>query len=498
MAAGSGFGGPPTANPDARECQQADVRTGGEEKMPRTAASGEAAGEPAPLPHDRVRQGQHRGPRRRLQGGHSRHGLADARGSHMHDALDVVVPEAHDGVRGSVSGSVLLHGSANHKGRPRGNDGQNLAGSQRATRFVHDRGCDVDRASSSHEVRAAQGMGNGTCGETHPCDTPQRPAPLRADQSQAHESDATLRALSERTAGDVKRRRCEPSEDKRPVWEYPPAWMYLPHLGVGGGQDLRPAAPCASASLHASADDTPYVAGPAAIRGRDAPLGTRRAALPPASVVRAAALTNAAAANDTSGAAASTSSHGRLPSGAVDKAAERLAARNAGLAISLAQHAERVGLKDAKGRRAPELSASDRMAALRRRISERRGASAAPEPLDATTEGQEAVQSATCERGHPSQSVPPSIEDVKIHQLHGDVGIRVTTAERPSRRPSILGHHMLGIGEHGGHGDGAVGSAPRHGGGCSALTGNVATAAEAAATQVAWHTGFADVTNSAD
>ncbi len=186
-----------------------------------------------------------------------------------------------------------------------------------------------------------------------------------------------------------------------------------------------------------------------------------------------------------------------MPSGAVSRAAERLAARHAGLEISLALHAERVGLKDAKGRRPPELTASDRMAALRRRISERRESRAAPEPQDIITESLSAAQSATRERGHPSQSVPASIEDDKIHQLHGDARIRVTTAERPSRRPNNQGHHILGLGEHGGRDDGALGSAPQRGGGCSAHTFNAATATEAAAAQVAWHTGLAVDTSTA-
>ncbi len=219
--------------------------------------------------------------------------------------------------------------------------------------------------------------------------------------------------------------------------------------------------------------------------------------MPPVGADRATNLTNSAEDNGLSGAAASMCSLGQASSSAAIKAAERPAARNAGIAISLAQHAERVGLKDAKGRRPPELSASDRMAALRRRISERRGPGAAPEPVGGPVEGLEPRQSASCERGLPPRSVPASIEDDKIHQLHGDVGIRVTTAERPSRGPIGQGHQVLGVGEQAGHGGGAMGPALQHGGGCSPLMGRTTAAAQAAAAQVAWHTGFEDVTSTA-
>ncbi len=406
-------------------------------------------------------------------------------------------------------------------GRPREDGRMGPPGSGCATWLMGDRVFGGSRSSSSHECGQAQGTDSGNCGGNHPLDTPQHRVPRRGDQTGAHGRGATLQALSAagarargvddwptgehldgcrqmQTAGVSKRRRCEPTAEPRPTWCYPPAWMYLPHLGVGGGQELRPAAPCNSSSLHASADDTSYVAGAAAIRGRAEPPGTRRTTPPRACLDRVAASTDVATTGRPPGAATTTSSHGPRPSGAVNRAAERLAARNAGLAISLAHHAERVGMKDAKGRRAPELSAADRMAALRRRISERREPRAAAEPLVGTTDGVDVAQSAACEGRHLSQAVPASNEDDQIHQLHEGVGIRVTTAQRPCREPRDQVHHVVGVGEHGGHGDGARDSAPRHGGDCSALGDSVATATEAAAAQVAWHTDVAGVTNMAD
>ncbi len=262
----------------------------------------------------------------------------------------------------------------------------------------------------------------------------------------------------------------------RPIWSGPPAWLYLPHLGIGSGQDLQPAAPSSSPSpsLHASADDMPKVAGTAGIRGRDASPGSRDAA------------------------AAATPPRAQEPRTVGCKAAERLAARNAGIAISLAHHAERVSIKDARGRRPLVQTPAERMAALRRRIGERHGPADVLDPLGSPLHRQDQLaQEASRVRGHDDQSVPASIEDDKIHQLHGSPRIRMTTASRPSYGHNVILLRESGGDERAGHGGGAWGSALLQCEGCSPPAGEVAAAVHAAAAQAAWHSNLSTATPAA-
>ncbi len=100
----------------------------------------------------------------------------------------------------------------------------------------------------------------------------------------------------------------------------------------------------------------------------------------------------------------------------------KLSARNAHLARSLADHAERVAKRDLRGDRPGQASASERMAALRRRITERRSAGEDSQRREAASDAQhggalQAVASAgnRCLGSAEVQIVGDSIEEYKIH-----------------------------------------------------------------------------------
>ncbi len=155
------------------------------------------------------------------------------------------------------------------------------------------------------------------------------------------------------------------------------------------------------------------------------------------------------------------------------RAEARLAARNAGLAISLADHAERVDRKRARGHVTQALSAADRLAALRRRLEERVRTRA------------DVVAAAQAEADHSSGEVRTSNEDAKIHPLHVGGGIRSTTAWRPRDDREGVGE---GAGAQDGVGGAARGSVLQQGADSYTCEAPVGAAIAAAARQVAWHT----------
>ncbi len=125
------------------------------------------------------------------------------------------------------------------------------------------------------------------------------------------------------------------------------------------------------------------------------------------------------------------------------KAEARLTASHASIAASLADHAERVARKAARGHRDEGLSAADRMAALRRRVSEKRaaagGTARATDGADAPASsdigprredggrGREPLDSLGV--GLAASASPTSNEDAKMHYAVANGGLDDCTAE---------------------------------------------------------------------
>jgi hypothetical protein len=114
-------------------------------------------------------------------------------------------------------------------------------------------------------------------------------------------------------------------------------------------------------------------------------------------------------------------------------AQRRIAVKNANIAISLADHAERVARKKARGAEAETQTASERLAALRRRTTERRNAATVadatdgakngrPPSLDRDLNGSRQESMATCSNGDvfETSDVPASNEDEKMHLVGDD------------------------------------------------------------------------------
>ncbi len=158
------------------------------------------------------------------------------------------------------------------------------------------------------------------------------------------------------------------------------------------------------------------------------------------------------------------------------RAQRRLDARNAGLATSLKDHAERVAKRNQAGDRPAYATAKERVAALRRRIEEkaRRPNEQHTAPLDSGGE-QQATGRAGDDApvaGCGSQDTPPvgTTEVLKIHLVH-DLGQRIQLATAwTDFRGGGTGTEGIGIAE-----------AP------AAVT-PTANAIAAAACAVAWHT----------
>ncbi len=214
-------------------------------------------------------------------------------------------------------------------------------------------------------------------------------------------------------------------------WERPPSWLYLPHLlvdgnasGGGAGSGSGHAQP-ASASRGSPATMGDHV-GLHGIQGRGNSPGSPRVARERhgESIPRSAER------------AIRGPDHGPGPEhgAARVRAQTRLAARNAHLQISLADHAERVSRRrerEPSGVNQP--TPADRMAALRRRVTDRaaeaRGAAASA--TGAAQRGEGRRDGGGADRNEPCDGAAgpgeiacrarakPSKEDVKIHQTLG-------------------------------------------------------------------------------
>ncbi len=203
-------------------------------------------------------------------------------------------------------------------------------------------------------------------------------------------------------------------------WERRPAWMYLPHLddgevatkgeagsGTSTGVGGQPASGD-SALLGEAATVEVYASTHRDGRDQGVPAGERFGAEP--SQVRSSVghigppMPRCAGASSDNGEAAEIRGRGSPPRASVhlptvghaqaaeatpirghdqvpgpsagigrDRAQQRLDARNSHLAQSLADHADRVARRDMQGDRQRGASAAERIAALRRRVSARRG-----------------------------------------------------------------------------------------------------------------------------
>ncbi len=158
----------------------------------------------------------------------------------------------------------------------------------------------------------------------------------------------------------------------------------------------------------------------------------------------------------------------------------RIAARHSGITISLADHAERVAKKNMRGRSSDTQTVAERMAALRRRISERRHAVAADGDARGAAAGGLHQREASigvegrgrgpiCIGGDGLEASatpisPTSNEDNKMHQLD----------------ESVDGVNTASAGEANGDGGSFAATAGSNGGG-----GN--NAASHAAATWAWH-----------
>ncbi len=122
-------------------------------------------------------------------------------------------------------------------------------------------------------------------------------------------------------------------------------------------------------------------------------------------------------------------------------ARRRIEAKNTNIAISLADHAERVAKKKARGVNTEVQTAAERLAALRRRVSERRSggamagtadgaAAGVPRRLDEDLSDKRHGSAADCRNGDvlESSDTPASNEDEKMHlNENGIVGTAVTS-----------------------------------------------------------------------
>ncbi len=178
------------------------------------------------------------------------------------------------------------------------------------------------------------------------------------------------------------------------------------------------------------------------------------------------------------------------------KAQRRLDARNAHLATSLSDHAERVARRDAAGDRPREDTAKERLEALRRRVAAKRNEAAGPfgggnevgtqgAQQEATVRAGDAAPAAGC--GHQRTLPVGTTEVLKIHFVHADVSEfgRTTAGDKSAENvPGSAGHFaVLAAGFD--HLAGAlVGEDARGASGALQLD----NARMAAARDVAWHT----------
>ncbi len=422
--------------------------------------------------------------------------------------------------------------------------------------------------SPARSVNAKRGLDCGGAGIA----ARRRTAPPCAELHQRDLVDLPLTrhrcSRREQTAGAGARpQRRGPLE----IWERPPAWLYLPHLGLlGHGNAIERGDELADEDMqdgfvvddagarqgtrarsddqadgaardHQAAEGSPR-AGPGG-GGLHEPI-RGRAATPGREVGAGDAATTASAAVDRVRGAAEIRGRGSAPGpalgsvrgsnleyarGAVAEeeaevmapriggaarrtAAEeerriraqlRLDARNAGLARSLQDHAERVKKRSLAGDRPAQATARERVEALRRRIgekfrqqSEQRTAHTAPAGVVHQATGRAGYSAPAT--GGGGQGTPPvgTTEVLKIHLVHDNVPrIHVTTAaaddtggDYGSAGSGLAQPPALDRGA--GHGVGLQASGRDTAGEAveaSAAVGHADYAREAAASRVAWH-----------
>ncbi len=175
------------------------------------------------------------------------------------------------------------------------------------------------------------------------------------------------------------------------------------------------------------------------------------------------------------------------------RAQRRLDERNARLAISLGDHAERVARRDEAGDRPRAATARERLEALRRRIGERRRQSPRRNEVEDCHRREEQATggagSAAPEAGEGSQESRPvgTIEVLKMQWLHAEGDrIRMTSAcaDGADAQTEAKGSDAAAV-ERAGR---EVGEPPSRVAEESAVNTLVANDCTAAASRVAWHT----------
>ncbi len=244
-------------------------------------------------------------------------------------------------------------------------------------------------------------------------------------------------------------------------WERRPTWMYLPHLDdeapracgtegrkrshlAGGGspqEDNVGRAVRARTNNSGDGTDAKPVEGQqaaqtgtaVAIRGRGNAPGPRG---------------DSDAPPQRPGDAGRIRGHAHVPGterrDAVSRARQRLDAQHSLITQSLADHAERVNRRERNGDRAPQPTAAERMAALRRRLAERQ----ANNRGGATTvaDAEDLQQPRTCGSTVHDARGTSSIEDAKIHFAHPEDADQPydadqRTAQAPAAAASFAAWH---------------------------------------------------------
>jgi hypothetical protein len=280
------------------------------------------------------------------------------------------------------------------------------------------------------ERRGAHGGGRLPAG--HDEDPRGHRGDLQPDRGRGHERDG-------------ERAQRAPAERTTAVWAAPPEWLYLPSQGIGIGEDIIPVGTPPQLTGCTGDDERRADAGATRIRGRGTTPGahcmtSRATAVGGDGSGTGAAVGSRDAAQQTLDTSAQRED---LAVGARRKAEERLAASHTGIAASLADHAERVARKSARGGRGEGPSAADRMAALRRRISERKlaagdamkqaeGAAAPGSPntglhCRGDDRGRELLGRLGV--GLEASATPTSNEDVKMHSAAASNSLDDCTAE---------------------------------------------------------------------
>ncbi len=162
-----------------------------------------------------------------------------------------------------------------------------------------------------------------------------------------------------------KRRRVQGPEGARPIWLDPPHWLYLPHLGIGGGAHLEVQEQNQLGRVHGGSGVGQQTAAAVQIRGRIMPPGSSGAATNGGvSDDRADESGEQVAADVACGRQEARTKHGSKKG--VDP--------HASIRISLALHAERVAKRarlDADQGRHVGPTAAQRIAAIRERVRAR-------------------------------------------------------------------------------------------------------------------------------